>query len=89
MSDQAAAPAATEISSELQNQINSIRAIAQTHNLLNKGMFPVGFSQAINQSLDFLQALHTQSVKQALEHPQASLVPELVEQGDKSNVETE
>jgi len=72
-----AVPAAPEIPKDLQDQLSSIRALAQCYNLLQKGYFPHGFGPAIDQSLQFLQALHGHAMSEAVKHPSASLVPEL------------
>lgn len=66
-----------EVSKELQNKVGSIRALATAHNLIQKGYFPHGYNAAIEQSLAFLQALHEQVVAEAIQDPQADLVPEI------------
>lgn len=70
-------PPSPEVPKELEDQLGAVKALAQCYNLLQKGLYPHGYAPAIDQSLQFLQALHTQSLKNAMEHPQAHLVPEL------------
>lgn len=73
----AAPDVAKEIPKDLQDQVSSARAIALCYNLLQQAPFPFGHSQAVDQSLKFLQTLHEQVLSQAKAHPDASLVPEL------------
>lgn len=65
------------ISQDLQNKVSSLKALATTHNLLQKGHYPYGYDDAIKQSLSFIQALHEQVMTEAINDPQAELVPEL------------
>lgn len=80
-----AEPQPKQIPKDLEDQVNAIRAIAQTYNLLQKGMYPYGFAPSIEESLKFLGALHSQALAQAKVHPDAALVPELAmaQQGAK------
>lgn len=67
------------IPKDLQDQLNSIKAIASCFNLLQQAPFPFGFNIAVDQSLKFLQSLHEQMVTAAKSHPDSNLVPELKE----------
>lgn len=80
-----AVQAPAQVPEDLENQLKSIRAIAQCYNLLQKGMYPHGYAMAIDQSLQFLQALHVQAFTDAQKHPSASLVPELNPKQEVSN----
>lgn len=75
-----------EIPKDLQASLSSLKAIKQTHNLLQSGSFPFGFNDAIVSSLAFLESLHKQLVDEAIKHPQADLVPELKTLKEKQNV---
>lgn len=75
-----------EIEQNLLNKLSALRSIVTTHNLLQEGSFTVAAFPAIQVSLDFLKSLHKQVSEDALQHPQASLVPELKQlQGEPAN----
>lgn len=65
--------------SELQDKLRAIKALALVYELLCKGMHPVGSSDAIKQSLEFIKSLHTQILDDASKDQDAHLVPELVQ----------
>jgi hypothetical protein len=67
------------IPKDLQDQLSAIRALAATHDLISKGSFNVSKLGQVEQSILFLQSLHAQCIEQALAHPSANEVPELVE----------
>ena len=67
------------IPKDLQDQLSAIRALAATHDLISKGSFNVSKLAQVEQSILFLQSLHKQCMDQALSHPSADQVPELVE----------
>lgn len=68
-----------EIEKDLQDQLGALRAIATAHNLLDKGVYSHSQLPAVSLSLEFLRSLHTSTVAQAVQHPQADLIPELVQ----------
>lgn len=65
------------IPDDLNAQVQTIRAFATTHNLLNGASFPVGHMQIVTDCLAFLKSVHSAAVKAASEHPSAMDVPEL------------
>ena len=85
MSEQESTPIEQpQIEQDLLNKVSALRAIVTTHNLLQEGNFTVAAMPAIAASLDFLKSLHKQVSDDALQHPQASLIPELKHlQGEK------
>lgn len=75
-----------QLEQDLLNKLSALRAIVTTHNLLQEGCFNVAAFGAIQVSLDFLKSLHKQVSEDALQHPQAHLVPELKHlQGEPAN----
>ncbi len=65
------------VPTDLANQVQSIRAIAQAHSLLQEGCFPHPKQPAVGATLNWLGALHKHAMDQAVKHPCARLVPEL------------
>lgn len=86
--EEVAVQAPATIPEDLENQLRSVRAIAQCYNLLQKGLYPHGYAMAIDQSLQFLQALHQQAFAEAQRHPAAAAVPELNQTQGASNGQT-
>ena len=74
----AAAPEST-LPKDLADKWGSVQAIATTHHCLQKGAFTRDYLPLVNASALFIQKLHEQSVEDALKHPQAALIPELME----------
>jgi hypothetical protein len=68
---------APELPKDLQAQAYTIRAFAQTFNMLQDGLFPTTHFGAVQSCLSFLKEVHLQAVTKASEHAQADLVPEL------------
>ena len=67
------------ISQDLQDKLNAIEALVQTHTLLGLGTFQYRNHQALKSSLHFLESLHKQVMEEALAHPDADKVQSLVE----------
>ena len=67
----------SEPASELVAQIQAIRAIAATHDLLNSGSFPLAKFKQVESCIAFLENLHIQCLDQASSHSDADLIPEL------------
>lgn len=70
-------PKNIDIPKELEAQVQSIRAFAQTHNVLATGTYARGYFEAVSDCIQFVKSLHARAIEVALEHPQAELVPEL------------
>lgn len=71
------APAFVEIPSDLQSQLNAVKALAATYNLLDKGLYPASHHQVVAETIAFIRSLHEQALQVAIDHPSADLVPEL------------
>jgi hypothetical protein len=69
--------ATPELPKDLQAQAYTIRAFAQTFNMLQDGLFPTTHFSSVQSCLGFLKEVHAQAVSRAAGHPQADLVPEL------------
>lgn len=69
---------APEISEEFSNTLKGLGALTTIHNLLQKGTFTYDYRFALDQSISFIESLHKQSTDNALLHPEADKVPELV-----------
>jgi hypothetical protein len=67
------------IPTDLQYQINALKAITTAHSLINDARYPHTLLEAVKSSLQFLESLHGQALNQALSHPDAGKVPELAE----------
>lgn len=71
--------AVTEIAPELTDKINALKAITTVHSLLGVGMFQHRHSEALSESIKFMEALHKQVMDEALLHPDSDKSAELVE----------
>jgi len=67
----------SELPEDLQALVNSLKAIAMTHTLLQKGAFQFPDYGAVAQSIQFIESLHKQAMSEASAHPKAHLSPEL------------
>ena len=74
------------IPEDLQASLNSARALATCYNLLQQAPFPNGFHPTVEQSLKFLESLHSQVMAEAQAHPDAAIVPELQKLKEGTNV---
>lgn len=79
---------APEISPDLLEKKQALKAVVTTHNLLIEGCFSRMAFEAVNQCLSFLKGLHEQITKTALAHPDADKDPELKTLKEKLNGET-
>lgn len=68
---------APDIPKDLQDKWGAVQAVATTHSLLQKGMFPFNCMSILKASLEFVAKLHENTVEDALKHPQAHLISEL------------
>ncbi len=68
----------SEISAEFNGHLQGLRALTTVHDLLQKGAFPYGYRNALELGIAFIESLHTQSTEQALLHPEADKVADLV-----------
>ena len=59
-----------EMPKDLKDQIGSINALKTIHELLNEASFPGYRSPSVNQSIEFISALHQQAVLTAQSHPE-------------------
>lgn len=66
-----------QVPKDLQDQVNAVRMLALTYNLLQQAPFPIGHAKAVNDASSFVKALHEQAMKQAQTHPESNLIPEL------------
>lgn len=64
---------------DLLDKVQATKALVTAHSLLGVGMFQHRHSEALKQSIDFLQALHSQLLEECLAHPDADLIQELVD----------
>ena len=74
-SNQQAAP----VSQDLLDKVQATKAIVTIHSLLGVGMFQYRHNDQVKQSLDFLGNLHKQVLDDALSHPDADKVKDLVD----------
>lgn len=70
-------PQEPEIAKDLLENVGALRAIATIYSLLDRGMYNHNQAHLVQQSLEFVRALHKQVSETALAHPQADLIPEL------------
>ena len=68
-----------KIPEDLENQLKSLQAVSETHNLLSQGTFPYKMFQSVDGCLGFLRSMHNEGLKRAIEHKDSDLVPELKE----------
>ena len=66
-----------EVPTDLQEKVGALRATATIHNLLQQGSFKSSYHQAIELSVKFIESLHKQLMDEAIQHPDADLVPDL------------
>jgi hypothetical protein len=74
---------------DLVDKVQATKALVTTHSLLGIGMFQHRHSEALQQSIDFLAALHKQILTECLKHPDANLVPDLVEYAEQAKKQEE
>ena len=70
---------ATEVSQDLQDKLSAIKALVTVHSLLGAGMFQVRNAKTVEDSIQFITALHQQVMEEALNHPDADKVQELID----------
>lgn len=70
---------------DLQDKVQAAKALVTAHSLLGVGMFQHRHQEALTQSLQFLAALHKQILEECLAHPDADLIPDLVEYKKEAN----
>ncbi len=66
----------TAIPDDLNAHVETVRAFATCHGLLQVGQFTYPHFKSVAQALLFLQALHERATNEAKKHPKAHLVPE-------------
>lgn len=76
-------PEAVSLPKDLEDLWAAVIAISTCHKVLQEGMFPFRFNNAIGVSLKFLEELHTKAVTDASAHPNWDLIPELKELVEK------
>lgn len=77
-SNQAVTPA-KQPAQDLLDKVKATKAIVTAHSLLGVGMFQARNHDAVQQSIEFLGALHKQILSECLEHPDADLIQDLVD----------
>ena len=66
--NQAVTPA-TQPSQDLIDKVKAAKALTTAHSLLGVGMFQHRHSEALAQSIKFLEELHKQVLTECLNHP--------------------
>jgi len=64
---------------ELKAKVSALKQIINTHDLVMQGSFPGHFNVRIKESIEFLEGLHRQILKDAKNHEYAHLIPDLVQ----------
>lgn len=68
-----------ELSEDLKNQLHAIRCLAATYNLLDTGFFNVKNLEVLRGTVHpFIHSLYENSVRTALQHPDANRSQELM-----------
>lgn len=75
--DAEAAEKAPEIPKDLEDLWAAVIAISTTYKMLQEGMFPFRFNNAVGVSLKFLEQLHEKTFADCAKHGSAHLIPEL------------
>lgn len=70
-------PEEKPLPADLKAYVDTVRAMAQTHNLLAQGFFPHSAFGAVDHCITFIKALHSEALKTAAAHPESDLLPEL------------
>lgn len=71
--------AVTTVSQDLLDKVQAAKALVTAHSLLGVGMFQFRHQEALKQSIEFLANLHKQVLDDALSHPEADKVADLVQ----------
>lgn len=72
-------PSQPQVDPALLSNIGAMRALVQTHNLLDRGHFNHREAEAVRASMEFIKTLYEQVKTEALSHPDSDKVKELVE----------
>lgn len=70
-------PEKVEIPDDLKDLWAHVIAISTTHRMLQEGMFPFRFNQALQVSLAYVTNLHKEAFAKCWDHPEKHLIPEI------------
>lgn len=71
-------PPVQTIPADLASLVDSVKVIVDIHNLLSNGSFPSTAFDRVKSGITYLEAVYKETFDKAISHPQANLVPELV-----------
>lgn len=77
-----------QVAQDLLDKVQAIKALVTAHSLLGVGLFQVCNHKQVEESLNFLMALHSQVMQEALAHPDADKIQELVDYKNQNQPKT-
>lgn len=78
-SDDNVTPIKPTVDPELEGKVRALAALAATHHHLGRAHHPLAVAAQVQECLEFLTILHSQLLEEALVHPDADKVEQLIE----------